>query len=509
MAINTGVDRVYSKGARMGGRVGQSALACAAGLTVAGLLTGCVMGPDYVQPKVEAPKAWRIDYQGAADVANTAWWEGFQDPQLNGLIKEALANNFDVKAAAARVQEFKSALQITESEEYPQLGYGTQTGRDRTSQNKQVPLPPNVAPIYYQHVVAADAAYELDLWGRVRRSTEAGLAELFYSEESQRTVILSMVSDVATGYILLLSLDKQLDIARATLKNREEALQLAQSRFDGGVSSALELAQVKALYEETAAAIPDLEKRVQLQENALCLLVGRNPGPIARGKTFDSLSLPKVPGGLPSDVLKRRPDIRAAEQLLVSANARIGEAKTEYFPTVSLTSQLGAESSQLTNWLHGSSMFGQFFGASISGTIFNGGKVTADVDKAKAIKDENTAQYFKTVQTAFGDVDNALVSHQKTGEQVAAIGLEVSALEDYARLAEQRYEGGFSSYIEVLTAQRSLYDAQIAEVSAKSDHYTALVSIYKAMGGGWPIDKDPIEKTAPVVSPDQKREVKS
>ncbi len=331
---------------------------------------------------------------------------------------------------------------------------------------------------------------------------------MFYSEESQRTVILSLVSDVATGYILLLSLDKQLDIARATLKNREEALKLSEARYTGGVSSALELAQVKALYQETAAVIPDLEKRVQLQENALCLLVGRNPGPIARGQTFDTLSLPQVPGGVPSDVLKRRPDVRAAEQLVVAANARIGEAKTEYFPTISLTSQLGFESSQLTNWLHGSSMFGQFFGASISGTIFNGGKISSDIDKAKAIKDEKTVQYLKAVQTAFNDVDNALVSHKKTGEQVDAIDLEVSALQDYAKLAEQRYEGGFSSYIEVLTAQRSLFGAQIAEVQAKSDNYTALVSVYKAMGGGWPIDKDPIDKTAFVAGPNQKREVK-
>ena len=473
------------------------------------LSAACVMGPDYKRPDVNVPQAWRLDDAGSSVVANTAWWEGFQDSQLNALIREALSNNYDVRAAAARVQQFKSALKVDQSAEYPQASYDLNVGRDRLTENNQVPLPAYVAPMYYQHIVAADASYELDLWGRVRRSTEAGLAELLYSEEGQRTVVLTLVSDVASAYLQLLSLDKQLQISRETLKNREDALKLSEDRFTGGVSSALELAQVKALYEEAAAAVPDYEKRVELQENALSVLVGRNPGPITRGSTFDALTLPGVPGGLPSDILKRRPDVRAAEQLIVASNARIGEAKTEYFPTLSLTSQVGFESSELYNWLHGSSMFGELFGGSITGTIFNGGKIGADVDKAKAITDENTAKYQKTVQTAFSDVDNALISHKKTGEQAAAIDLEVNALKDYAHLAEQRYEGGYSSYIEVLVAERSLYTAEIADVQAKSDNYTALVGIYKAMGGGWPIDKDPIDKTAPVAGSDTKREAKS
>jgi multidrug efflux system outer membrane protein len=465
-----------------------------AGAAAAFLLAACVMGPNYKRPAVDMPSDWRVDEKGAENVANVAWWEAFGDQQLDAMIEEALKNNKDIVIAAARIAEFRAELQIRESAEYPQLGYQAHGGREQLTHNDEVPLPAAIAPIYYSHIVAADASYEVDLWGRVKRSTEAALADLFSEEENQRTVILTLVSEVASGYIQLLSLDKELEIANATLRDRAKALELAQDKYDGGAASALELAQVKALYEETAASIPEFQLHIAEQENALSILMGRNPGSIVRGGTLDSLALPQVPGGVPSDILVRRPDVRSAEQLIVAANARIGIARTEYFPTLSLTSDFGFSSSELINWLHGSSEFGTFFGAGLVGPIFTGNRISADIKRNEAITRAYTASYLKTIQTAFQDVDNALAAHHLYSERLDAVVKEVDAYQDYARLAEERYEGGYSSYIEVLYADRSLFSAQLNEVENQRNIYVSLVSIYKAMGGGWPIDADPIDK---------------
>jgi multidrug efflux system outer membrane protein len=300
---------------------------------------------------------------------------------------------------------------------------------------------------------------------------------------------------VATGYIQLLALDKELQIAKQTLKLRREWMGLAEAKYVGGVISKLELSQVRALYDEAAAAVPDLERRVALQENALSILLGRNPGYIVRGDTLNSLNVPRVPADVPSVVLGRRPDVLVAEQDLIAANARIGVAKTEYFPTISLTSKFGLESSQLSNWLDRASGTGELFGGSVAGPLFSGGKISGDVKRTKAIKNEKMSAYLKVVQGALADVDNALVSHQKMGEQLVALRRQVSDLRDYATLAEKRYESGYSSYIEVLYAARSLYAAEIAEAQAKRDVYLALIGVYKAMGGGWPIPHKPYDET--------------
>jgi multidrug efflux system outer membrane protein len=460
------------------------------------LTAGCAVGPDYKRPIVDVPPAWRIDYRSAASTANTAWWEGFQDPRLNELIQIALQENRDLRIATLRVDEFRAQVQITKSGFFPQLGYSASAIRDRMSENRSVPLPKSVDPTNNEFEIGASMNWELDIWGRLRRANEAARADLLSVEENQRAVLLTLVSDVATTYIQLLNLDKELEISRKTLASRAESLKLSEDKYDGGVISKLELAQIRALYEEASAAIPVQERQIAVLENALSVLLGRNPGPIERGRTIDTLAIPPVPQGLPSELLTRRPDIRAEEQLLVAANARIGIAKSEYFPTISLTGLFGYASTDLGTLLHGPSEFGTFAGASILGPIFTGGRVSGDVARTEAIQKEALESYRKTIQTAFQEVDDALVSNQKSAEQLAALGREVSALHDYADLARQRYEGGYSSYIEVLYAERSLYDAEIAEAESRRDVYTALIAIYKAMGGGWPIDKDPIDSPA-------------
>ncbi len=458
------------------------------------LLTGCAMGPNYKRPAVDVPPGWRVDYQNAAGSANTAWWESFQDPQLNELIRIALEENRDLRIAALRVEEFGAQVQITRAGYFPQLGYDASATRDRMSQNRAVPLPPRVGPINNEFELGTSVSWELDIWGRIRRANEAARADLLSVEENQRAVILTLVSDIATTYVQLLSLDKELEISKKTLASRAESLRLSENKYDGGVISKLELAQIRALYEEASAAIPVQERQIASLENSLSTLLGRNPGPITRDRTLDDLAVPSVPQGLPSDILARRPDVRAAEQLLVAANARIGIAKTEYFPTISLTGLFGYASTDLGTLLHGPSEFGTFAGGSILGPIFTGGRITGDIARTRAIQKEATQSYLHTIQTAFQDVDDTLVWSQKSGEQLAALGREVDALRDYALLARQRYDGGYSSYIEVLYAERSLYAAEIAQAESRRDVYTALIAIYKAMGGGWPIDKDPIDQ---------------
>jgi multidrug efflux system outer membrane protein len=448
---------------------------------------GCTVGPDYVRPQVDSPEKWRVDYAAAADVANTRWWEQFDDPVLDQLIDTALRENKDVRIAAARVEEFAARVAIARSGFFPQIGYNGQASRNRASREAFGGVPAGSDRSYNDYSATLSAGWEIDLWGRIRRATEATRAELLAQDENRRTVILSLVSAVANTYITLRQFDRQLEVSRDTLASRAESLRLFELKFKGGVISDLELAQVKVEYEQAAAAIPPIERQIALTENALSILLGHNPANIPRGKSIDALILPPVPAGAPSSLLERRPDVRGAEQTLVAANARIGVARAQYFPTISLTGLFGYVSEELDKLLESSANVWSLGGSAL-GPIFTGGAISGQVRASEAVQRQTLVGYLQTVQSAFREVDDALISVQKSREQLAAEGRRVAALADYARLARVRYDEGYSSYIDVLDAQRSLFDAELQYVTVQGDVYTSLVNTYKAMGGGWIID---------------------
>jgi len=453
------------------------------------LLAGCMVGPDYKRPALESATAWRIEEKKAQETANTAWWRQFNDPVMNALIDEALKQNLDLRIATARIDEYVGWYWVERSGLFPQIGGNADAGRSRISEEGTAPLSPQVKnpADFYQGVFST--SWEIDLWGKLRRATEASRAELLASEEARQAVILSLVSAVANGYISLRDLDKQREIAVRTAKVREDAYKLFKQRFEGGVVSELELNQVKSEYEQALATIPQIEKQVTFQENALSQLLGRNPGPIARGKGMDELILPVVPAGLPSDLLEKRPDIRQAEQVLVAANARIGVARAQYFPTISLTGFFGWASTDLSNLFTGPAQVWSWSG-SLTAPIFTGGAIMGQVKAAEAIQQQALLSYQSTIQTAFREVDDALVDQKLTREQLEAQQRQVDSLREYTRLAWLRYENGFTSYLEVLDAERSLFSAELSHAQTQGVLFGALVNLYKAMGGGWVVEAD-------------------
>ena len=363
---------------------------------VALVLSACMVGPDYERPTVDTPKEWRFpDPKAMANVANTAWWQQFQDPVLNRLIQIALQENKDLQIAAARVMEFLGRYAVTRSALFPQLAGGI-TARRQGLSTASEPLSPVGASGIYQGAI--DLSYEIDLWGKYRRATEAAQAQLLSSEEFRRTVILSQVAAVAGAYTELRSLDRQLKLARQTLESRGEWLRIIELRFKAGIVSSLEVNQAKSDYESVAATIPNFEKQIALQEDLLSILLGRNPGPITRGRTLETLALPVVPGGLPSDLLLRRPDIRQAEQDLIAANANIGVARAAFFPTLSLTSALGTLSATTANLFTQPAKIWQI-GATLIQPIFTGGALTGQLQINEAQQQQLLFNYLKVIQT--------------------------------------------------------------------------------------------------------------
>jgi len=456
---------------------------------IALILAGCAVGPDYRRPAMESPSAWRIEEKAAQETANSAWWSQFNDPVLNALIDEALRSNFDLRIATARVNEYVGRYWVWRSGLFPQIWGNADAGRSRASEEGAAPLSSQVEnpADFYQGVFNGN--WEIDLWGKLRRATEAGRADLLATEEARRGVILSLVSAVANGYVSLRDLDMQREIAIRTAKTREDAYKLFKQRFEGGVLSELELNQVKSEYEQALATIPQIEKQVAFQENALNLLLGRNPGPIPRGRTMNELVLPVVPAGLPSDLLEKRPDIRQAEQALIAANARIGVARARYFPTLSLTGFFGWASADLSNLFSGPARVWSWSG-SLTAPIFTGGAIYGQVKMAEAIQQQTLFSYQKTIQTAFQEVEDALVDQKRTREQLEAQKRQMDALREYTRFARLRYENGLTSYIEVLDAERSLFSTELSYAQTQGILFGALVNLYKAMGGGWVVEAD-------------------
>jgi multidrug efflux system outer membrane protein len=464
------------------------------------LLGGCAIGPDYRKPDIESPPAWMVDMQKAQDTANTAWWGQFNDPVLNELIGAALRENRDLRIATARVEEYYGRYGATRADLFPQIGYGGSAGKVQLTEKGPYAFS-GTGSQFSSYQANFSASWEIDIWGKLRRATEAAKADLAAAEDVRSGVILSLVTSVATAYIDLRSLDQQLDIARQTVKLREESVRLFDLRFKGGNISEMELSQVRSAYYEALAAVPDLEKRIRQQENFICLLLGRNPGPITRGKILGEITLPSVPAGLPSDILARRPDIRQAEQQLIAANARIGVAKGQYFPSISLTGMFGSASTDLSDLFTGPAKTWNFAG-NITGPIFNAGKIKGDVKAATSIQQEALYSYEKAIQNGFREFEDALIDQDRTRVQLGAQIKQVEALATYARLARLRYENGYTSYIEVLDAERSLFSGQLSNAQTQDALLRALVNLYKATGGGWVVEADKLSRPpAPVSKP--------
>ncbi|HTM62049.1 MAG TPA: efflux transporter outer membrane subunit [Burkholderiales bacterium] len=455
------------------------------------LLSGCTVGPDWRQPKVDAPPAWRIDYAQAAQLANARWWQAFGDPVLDQLVEDALRDNRDLVQAAARVEQFLGALSTTRSQFYPQVGYGGAVSRNRASENGAAPAPAGVDRNYTLYDASLSAAWQIDLFGRVRRQAEAVQAQVYASEQGRRGVVLSVVSAVATGYISLRALDRQLEIARYTADNYERSLRLFEARHRGGTVSELERSQVESQYRQAQAAVPSFERQVAQQENLLSVLLGRNPGAIPRGKPIEQLMDPVIPPGLPATLLERRPDVLQAEQNLRVANASIGVAKSLYFPTLSLTGLLGFSSTSLSDFAKSSSGTGAL-AAALAGPIFTFGGIAGQVQSAEAGRYEALGFYQQVVLNAFRETNDALIGVQKTREEYEALAKRTVALRTYARLSRAKYEGGASSYIEVLYAENELFAAELIGITTLAQRHAELVNLYKALGGGWVDGVDPL-----------------
>lgn len=459
-------------------------------------LAGCAVGPDYRRPSIDTPSIWRFEDKAARDLANTAWWSQFGDPVLDDLIRTALKANLDLRIATARVEEYVGRYWAGRSGLFPQIGATAFAGRNRVSEEGMSPLVSSALKNPADNYQAAfNGAWEIDLWGKLRRASEAARADLLGTEEARQAVILTLVSAVANSYINLRDLDKQLQVTIRTAKLREESYKLFKLRYEGGVISELELNQVKSEYEQALATIPQIGKQVSFQENGLSVLIGRNPGPILRGKDMDQLVLPAVPAGLPSELLEKRPDIRQAEQELVAANARIGVARAQYFPTISLTGLFGWSSSDLSNLFTGPARVWNW-GGSLTAPIFTGGAIMGQEKAAEAIQLQALFNYQRTVQNAFREVEDALADQKRTREQLEAQKRQVDALSEYARIARLRYENGYTSYIEVLDAERSLFNAELQYAQTQGLLFQSLVNLYKAVGGGWVIEADKLTAAA-------------
>jgi multidrug efflux system outer membrane protein len=450
-------------------------------------------GAEYKRPPVDTPQSWRFGEKEARGIVNTAWWQQFNDPVLNELIGVALHENKDLKIAAARVEEFIARYAVTRASLFPQVGANAGPERERTTELGQVALPAGTPNPFYQYQVSLSASWEIDLWGKLRYATETAHAALLGTEEGRQSVILSLVTSVADSYVNLRDLDRQLDIARQTAKIRKETYHIFNIRFKAGYVSELELSQAKSDLEQVLSTIPPLEKSIAQQENALCVLLGRNLGPIPRGKPISDLGMPAVPAGLPSDLLEQRPDIRLAEQNLISANAQLGVARAQYFPDISLTGLFGYESTRLSSLFSGPARIWSW-AVPLTAPIFTGGAIAGQVKEAEAIQKETLFQYQQAIQNAFRDVEDSLVDQHRTRDQLEALARQVEALRTYARVARLRYDNGYTSYIEVLDADRNLFSAELNYTQTQGTLFQSLVNLYKAMGGGWIVAADELSK---------------
>lgn len=441
------------------------------------------------QPPVQTPAAFRADpapQPSKQSVADMKWFEIFQDQKLQDLIRDALTNNYDLRQAIANIDAARATLGITRSEQFPTITASGDVVNQRNSRSSTFDLP---APVQrdrsFGSVLLNLLNFEIDIWGRLRKQTAAARADLLATEEAQRFVVTTVISDVATAYFSLRELDFELDISRRTLASRQESLRLISLRQQRGVSTMLEVRQAEELVYDAQEVIPALEQSIQQTENFLSYLTGRNPSAIERGLSLTERQLPPtVPAGLPSDLLERRPDIRAAENTLVAANLRIDVAKKEWFPRISLTSFLGYESGQLTSLFSASRNVWTLAG-SVSQPIFTGGRIKNNIRFTQAQRDFFLIDYQKTIEAAFRDVSDSLIAYQKVREVRTQRELLVTTLRDRSRLSYLRYTGGVATLLDALDADRELFDAERSLAQSRRDELLSVVQLYRALGGGW------------------------
>ena len=447
-------------------------------------LSGCMVGPDYRRPEIEAPASWRVDKAEAGEISNLAWWEQFQDPVLARLVGQALENNKDLEIATANVDQAFAQYGITRAAQWPQVDADASASRQRLSETAGPVPPPAGRQVVKDFDASLSASFEIDVWGRLRRASESARASLLASEEGRRTVLMTLVSTVASAYIQLRALDRQLDIAQRTSQSLGEAARLQQLRFIEGAVPESDYRQAESQYQTAAAQVPELERQVARQENFISVLLGRNPGPIARGREIEALLFPAVPDGLPASLLERRPDIRQAEQNLIAANADIGVAKAAYFPRISLTAAFGFESAALSDLFKRTSRTGAI-GAGATLPIFNAGRIRNQVAQTEAFQREALSSYQKSILVGFQEVENALVDRSKFSQAREVQARNVAALQRFRDLAALRYKEGATIYLEVANAEQSLFNAQLAYVATQSQLFQSYANLYKAMGGGW------------------------
>ena len=461
-------------------------------LIAAGWMTGCTLGPNYQRPSVQVPQNFRapdpLPAPQATSLADLKWWEVFKDEKLQDLIRSALVANYDLRDAVVRVEEARANLGITRSNQFPQIGAGANVQINRLSRDGQTPLPASFLPSQNRNFGEATLnllSFEVDIWGRLRRATEAARANLLSADQNRKAVVVTLVSDVATAYLHLRELDYELEISNATLATRKDSLNLTISRQTGGVATMLDLRQAEQLVDTAEQTIPEIQQQIEQTENQITLLLGQNPGGIIRGQDFMRQELPpEVPAGLPSALLERRPDILAAEQNLVAANANIGVAKAAYFPQISLSGFLGGQSTQLSTLFNGPHSAWSFV-PQISQPIFTAGRLKSGVKLAEAQRDDALILYEKTIQTAFTDVSNALIAHQRVRESRLKQEALVRTLQDRTRLAYVRYRGGVDTQLNALDADRDLFQAQLSLAEIRLNELLSVVQLYKALGGGW------------------------
>ena len=454
------------------------------------LLSGCMVGPDYRRPAVTTPDAFR----GASlpitpdteSIAELKWFEVFQDEQLQELIRTALAQNYDLRDAVARVDAARANLGITQADQYPNFGIGADVTANEQSRQGQFTIPRGTSRQRTFGTVFLNLfTFEIDIWGRLRRATESARAQLLATDWNRKTVITTLISDVATAYFSLLELDMELAIARNTLATREESLRLIKTQLQGGIATLLDVRQGEQLVYGAAQTVPSTEQQIEQTENQISLLLGRNPGPVTRGRLLtEQQTPPEVPAGLPSSLLERRPDIQAAEQILVATNANIGVAKAAYFPQITLTGEFGYQSTALSNLFSGSRRIWSFI-PQLTQPIYTAGRITSGVELAEAQQRSALAQYEGAIQTGFRDVSDALVAYQKVREVRVQRELLVTALQDRKRLAYMRYEGGVDTMLNALNSDQDLFVAELSLAQARLDELLSLVQLYKALGGGW------------------------
>lgn len=453
-----------------------------AALVPTGLLGGCTLGPDYKRPELTVPTQYRsqLTPAEASSFADLPWWSAFNDPALQQLISEAVHNNYDVQIAVARIEQARAALGVIHSEAAPQLDYRAAAGAGRGLVQGRDSVSATTAGTV---TAVLDAAWELDIWGRIRRSTEAARARLLAQEDVRRGVMLTLVTDVAAGYFHLLELDHELAISEDSARTFKSSFDLFSKRFQAGRDSNLPVQRAQANYDESLARSADLKRQIGQQENALSILLGSYPKNIPRGQALASQAIPPTPVGATSDLLQRRPDIRAAEQNMVSANAEIGAAVANFFPRIGLSALFGVEGIRLAGE---SSAFGVWnAGLTAAGPIFNGGRLREIYNGRKAFWDESVASYRKTVLIAFRETSDALIAQQTLAARHTALQAQVADLQRSVELANTRYDGGRATYFEVLEAQQQLFPAQEALARNQQDELVASVNLYKALGGGW------------------------